>query len=176
MTMPKTPVNASCNRGFTLIELMIAVAVVSILATIAVTAYTSQVQKSRRTDARSALLDIAGREEKLFSTANAYSALPSDLGYGAVGVPWPITVGSGYYQVYVCISTTAVGTTATSTPCVAASTATAGTSYVVAALAYASTQLADTSCQYFAVDNTGTQFATSSNTGSGTDTTSTCWQ
>ena len=34
----------------------------------------SQVKKSRRTDARNALLDIAGREEKLFSVANAYSA------------------------------------------------------------------------------------------------------
>jgi len=47
--------------GFTLIELMVTVAIVTILATIAVTSYTSQIQKSRRTEAKSALLDLAGR-------------------------------------------------------------------------------------------------------------------
>jgi type IV pilus assembly protein PilE len=101
--MKKTtpPMANVLSRGFSLLELMIAVAIVAILATIATTAYTSQVQKSRRTDARSALLDLAGREEKLFSTTNAYSAAPSDLGYGAVGAVWPQTVGSGYYQVSV---------------------------------------------------------------------------
>jgi type IV pilus assembly protein PilE len=97
----KAPANRISSRGFSLIELMITIAIVAILASIATAAYTTQVQKSRRTDARSALLDLAGREEKLFSTSNAYSDLPSDLGYGAVGAGWPITVGSGYYQVTV---------------------------------------------------------------------------
>lgn len=84
--------------GFTLIELMVTVAVVAILGTIAMASYSSQIQKSRRTDARTAILDLAGREERLFSATNAYSATPSDLGYAGV---WPITVGSGYYQVTV---------------------------------------------------------------------------
>ena len=75
------------TQGFSLIELMVTVAIVAILATIAAVTYTKQVQKSRRTDARSAVMDLAGREEKLFSTTNAYSLLPSDLGYGAVGDP-----------------------------------------------------------------------------------------
>ena len=148
MTMPKAPVNAASNRGFTLIELLIAVAVVSILSTIAVTAYTSQVQKSRRTDARSALLDLAGREEKLFSTANAYSALPSDLGYGAVGVPWPITVGSGYYQVSV------------TTP--------DSQSYSITATPLGA-QLNDTTCASLSVNQLGAQTST------GTGTAATCW-
>ena len=69
-------------KGFTLIELMITVAVVAILGSIAMASYTSQIQKSRRTDARSAVMDLAGREEKLFSTVNAYSGTASDLGYG----------------------------------------------------------------------------------------------
>jgi len=69
--------------GFTLIELMIAVAIVGILATIAATSYQRQVIQSHRTDARTALLDLAGREEKLFSTTNQYTAIPSALGYGA---------------------------------------------------------------------------------------------
>ncbi len=71
------------QTGFTLIELMITVAIVGILATIAATSYQSQIVKSRRTDARTALLDMAGREEKLFSTTNAYGTTPASLGYGS---------------------------------------------------------------------------------------------
>jgi type IV pilus assembly protein PilE len=148
MTMPTTPVNVGSNRGFTLIELLIAVAIVAILATIAVAAYTSQVQKSRRTDARSALLDIAGREEKLFSTANAYSAVPSDLGYGAVAAVWPITVGSGYYQVTVLVPT--------------------ADTYSITATPFG-TQLNDTTCASLSVNQLGAQTST------GTGTAATCW-
>jgi type IV pilus assembly protein PilE len=156
MRMPKASVNATSNRGFTLIELMIAVAVVSILATIAVASYSSQVKKSRRTDARSALLDLAGREEKLFSTANAYSALPSDLGYGAVGTLWPIKVGSDYYQVFVTSpDPTQVGI---------------AESYSITAVPVpGSTQAGDTTCLSLSVNQLGAQ----TSTGSGTA--ATCW-
>jgi type IV pilus assembly protein PilE len=153
MTMPTAPVNTATNRGFTLIELLIAVAIVSILATIAVAAYTSQVQKSRRTDARSALLDIAGREEKLFSTANAYSAVPSDLGYGAVAAVWPITVGSGYYQVTVVVPDPAQG---------------AADTYSITATPLG-TQLNDTTCASLSVNQLGAQ---SSNPAANA---ATCW-
>jgi type IV pilus assembly protein PilE len=151
MTMPTAPVNAASNRGFTLIELMIAVAVVSILATIAVASYTSYVKKSRRTDARSALLDLAGREEKLFSVANAYSNLPSDLGYGGA---WPVTVGSGYYQV----------TVVSPDP-----TQPAGTpSYFIKAVPVG-TQASDTTCTELDVNQLGAQSAIPAAN------TSTCW-
>jgi type IV pilus assembly protein PilE len=154
MTMPTASVKVTTNRGFSLIELLIAVAVVAILATIAVAAYTSQVQKSRRTDARSALLDIAGREEKLFSTANAYSDVPSDLGYGAVAAAWPITVGSGYYQVSVAVPDPAQGPAA-------------GT-YSITAIPLG-TQLNDTTCASLSVNQLGAQTST------GTGTAATCW-
>ena len=84
---------------------MIAVAIVGILATIAATSYQRQVIQSHRTDARTALLDLAGREEKLFSTTNAYSAIPSVLGYGtattAVSFPVGSSNGTNYYNVLI---------------------------------------------------------------------------
>ena len=151
----KAPANRISSRGFTLIELMITVAIVAILASIATAAYTSQVQKSRRTDARSALLDLAGREEKLFSTSNAYSDLPSDLGYGPVGGPgWPITVGSGYYQVTVLTPDPNQG-------------GAAGT-YLITANSFGM-QVNDSACTSLSVNQLGAQTST------GTGTAATCW-
>ena len=60
-------------RGFTLIELMITIVVGVILMIIAVSSYGTQVRKSRRTDAKTAVLDLAGREERNFSTTNTYA-------------------------------------------------------------------------------------------------------
>src|SRR5580692_8078769 len=90
------PLRRGSSRGFTLIELMVTVAIVGILATIAVASYQYEIQKSRRTDARSALMDLAGREEKLFSVTNAYSTDPVALGYGTL-----TPVGNGYYNVII---------------------------------------------------------------------------
>jgi type IV pilus assembly protein PilE len=133
--------------GFTLIELMITVAVVAILGSIAMASYTNQIQKSRRTDARSAVMDLAGREEKLFSTVNAYSGTASDLGYG--GAPFPITIGSGYYSVNVVVPNPPI-------------------SFVVTATAIGS-QAQDTKCATLSVDQLGSQTST------GTETAATCW-
>src|SRR5580692_264188 len=88
--------------GFTLIELMIAVVIVAIIAAIALPAYTQQTQKARRAEARNALLDIAGREERFLSVSNAYSQLPSDVGYGGAAWPQNVTPNS-YYSVTVTV-------------------------------------------------------------------------
>lgn len=61
------------SKGFTLIELMIAVAVVGILAAIAYPSYQDSVRKSRRADAKSALLDAA-HERTVFTENNQYTA------------------------------------------------------------------------------------------------------
>jgi type IV pilus assembly protein PilE len=161
--------------GFTLIELMVVVLVAAILVAIAVPSYQSQIQHARRTDAKTALLDAAVREEKYRSLSNSYTVAPDKLGYASL----PIQIGSNnYYWLNVCVGSATVSTAAT-TPCpTTTSSGTSLTSFVVSAVPVAGTsQAGDTSCQYFAVDNTGVQYSTDSTTGSGTtDTTSTCWQ
>ena len=56
------------SRGFTLVELMVVIVIASILMAIAVPSYKNSIRKSRRTDAKTALLDLAGREERFNST------------------------------------------------------------------------------------------------------------
>jgi type IV pilus assembly protein PilE len=131
------------RRGFTLIELMVTVAIVATLAAIAYPVFTTQILKSRRTEARTALLDLAARAERLYSTTNSYVGastpnrlLPVDLGYASTDA-WPLPVGSGFYT----ITTNATATTFTFT-------ATA-----------AGVQAKDTQCATFSVDNTGNQSA-----------------
>lgn len=69
------------NHGFTLIELMIAVAIVGILAAIAYPSYLDQVRKSKRSDARSLVLQTANRQERYFTTHYEYAGSMKDLGY-----------------------------------------------------------------------------------------------
>lgn len=149
MPKQKPPPNFA-QGGFTLVELMVTVAIVAILATIAATSYTSQVQKSRRTDARSALLDLAGREEKIYSTTNTYTATLATLGYTSN------LVGSGYYTVAV-VSPDNSQAAAATIP-----------TYLITATAVNS-QVGDTQCATLSVNQTGAQTST------GTATPATCW-
>ena len=68
------------SRGFTLIELMIAVAVVAILAMIAIPTYTAQMVKGRRSSAEAVLLDIAQRQQQYLLDSRAYAPNVAALG------------------------------------------------------------------------------------------------
>src|SRR5882724_411021 len=83
------------SRGFTLVELMVVIVIASILMAIAIPSYKNSIRKSRRTDAKTALLDLAGREERFFSTNGRYSQTPAELGYP--GTSWGTVFGGGYY-------------------------------------------------------------------------------
>lgn len=140
------------DHGFTLIELMVAMVVLALLLSISVPTYKSQIRKSRRTEAKTAVLDLAGREERLYSVTNAYSQVPSDLGYAASAATFPMNVGNGYFQVNV----TAAATT-----------------FTITATAITTDQLLDTACKTFTIVQTGVQTAQNS---SSVDNTTTCWR
>ena len=72
-------IHPSHRRGFTLIELMIVVAVIGILATIAYPSYQDYIRKARRIDAQSVMLDIQLLQEKYRVNHVSYGSL-TDLG------------------------------------------------------------------------------------------------
>lgn len=68
--------------GFSLMELMIVLAVISILVAIAVPSYTEYVLRGKRAEARAALMDAAARQERHYSDNYEYAQKFSDLGVG----------------------------------------------------------------------------------------------
>jgi len=60
------------KKGFTLIELMITVAIVGILAAVAYPSYQAQVRKTKRADCETALLSLANAMERDYTQNGAY--------------------------------------------------------------------------------------------------------
>lgn len=60
------------NRGLTLIELMVVVAIIGILAAVVVSAYDSSVRKSRRNGAESDLTTLAQYMERIYTENSTY--------------------------------------------------------------------------------------------------------
>lgn len=121
----------SKNRGFTLIELVIVLSVIAILSAIAINSYRDYVLRSSRTEAMTALMELAQRQEEHFGNREFYADSLSTLNY-------PATTPSELYQLQIPASTTR--------------------SYTLRATAINS-QLQDNTCRTFELTDLGQQSA-----------------
>ncbi|CAA6814589.1 MAG: Fimbrial protein [uncultured Thiotrichaceae bacterium] len=147
------------NNGFTLIELMIVVAIIGILSAIAYPNYTRYVQESKRTDAMVAIMSAAQSQEKFFSQNLRYAFSQADLGISASSENDLYTVSISGLESdgsTVCI--------ATSTSCM---------SYTITATAKSgASQYHDTNCRKMTYTNVGVKSAEDSDG----NTSSVCWE
>ena len=90
------------NRGFTLVELLVAMVVMGIITSIAMVSYRTFAVESRRTTATTALSDAASRQEQFFLNNKTYTTT-----VGAGGLNVSTTVDGGYYVLSVVTPTAA---------------------------------------------------------------------
>jgi type IV pilus assembly protein PilE len=142
--------------GVTLVELMVAIAVLAIIASVGYPMYALQLQKARRADARSAVMELAMAQEREFAVFGHYSepSAPRPAGITVGGAGSAPGVGSvlnadieriaGQYGAFYSfnVATNLAGDTFTIT-----ATPTGG-------------QRDDTDCASFSIDQTGAKVAT----------------
>jgi type IV pilus assembly protein PilE len=131
--------HARRQRGFSLVELMVTVAILAVISSLAVSAYSGYTRRAHRTEARIALLSIQTAQEKWFLQNNAYAQSLATL----VAAP-PAGLG---------LNLTSTGLTPNSYYQVSFTAATA-TTYTVRAAAYGA-QTADTACLAFTISDSG---------------------
>lgn len=86
----------SRDAGFTLIELLITVTIIGIIAAIAYPSYTRHLRDTQRTDAQSALTDMANRLEKFYFQCNGYNKITTTNYVPIVGGSIAACDGLGY--------------------------------------------------------------------------------
>ena len=98
-------------HGFTLIELMITVAIVAILAAIAYPSYAAYIRKGKRATAQAALMDLAGKEQSYLLDRRVYTTVLADTGFAT-----PAEIQAAYTISVACTPADCSGFTATATP------------------------------------------------------------
>ena len=96
---PRSPA-ARSSKGFSLIELMIVVAIVGILAAIAIPSFRTYIQKSKTTEATTFLGEIRQREEAYRAEFGTYCAAPvaPRATPTNASVAWSVAAGSPWNQ------------------------------------------------------------------------------
>jgi len=143
--------------GFTLIELMVVVAIIGVLAAIAYPSYTTSVQKSKRTGAKVAVMEVAQAQERFFSINMRYAPDMTTLGLG----------NTDNYDINVAGLQSDGSTACSASNCI--------TYKAEAKVKTGSPQEGDGLCQLFTLTHTGVQAANDAKDGAGTDTSSVCW-
>ena len=78
-------------RGFTLIELIIVIAIVALLVAVALPSYRDHVRKSRRAEAQAYMMSVAGRQQQFLVDTRAYAAT-----LATINIPTPTDVSTSY--------------------------------------------------------------------------------
>jgi len=105
--------------GFTLIELMIVVAIVGILASIAYPSYLDSVLKGRRAEGRAALTDLMQQQERYMTQNNTYFAFANNAGVTTpASVPFKTYSGDSGTNMAYFLSATACSADTTIRDCV----------------------------------------------------------
>ena len=82
-------ISNTCNTGFTLIELMVVIVIISLLAMAAIPSYNTSVAKARRADAQSSLANFANAMERHFTEKGTYLGAAGTPGTPTnTGAPW----------------------------------------------------------------------------------------
>ena len=103
--------------GFTLIELMIVVAIIGLLAAVAFPSYSNHVIRAAREGAQTELVDLAALQEKIYLNSNAYTGNVTTAYDGTAAGGLGITTGRTRDAKYTFSATTAAQTfTLTATP------------------------------------------------------------
>ncbi|WP_301415104.1 type IV pilin protein [Microbulbifer spongiae] len=134
--------NGYGHSGFTLIEVMVVVAIIGIIAALAYPSYMEHVRKSNRTEAKVVLNDVAQRLQRCFT---AYSAYNNDACTVAGAISDGNTIDSehGYYSIAGVLTPTTFVLTATAVS--------------------GSPQAGDKRCKTLSLDQAGKRDATGSN-------------
>ena len=152
--------NNKFKKGFTLIEMMIVVAILGIISAIALPSYTEYVRKGKRADAKVELLRIAQLQESYFVQNLSYA---KDLTTGTGGLGLGATVESEQNEYTMSISTVIPA------GCTGVTGANACTGYTI--LAEGNGGQENDRCGDFTLTNTGVK----NTTGTG-ETTARCWK
>lgn len=126
-------------KGFTLVELLIAVAIVAILAAYASPSYLEYTRKAKRSTAKQVLLEAVARQETFRAQTLGYGRNMTNLGYGSNALITP----DGFYSVAVSAAAPATGR---------------ATSYTITATALG--DQAKDKCDGFSIDNVGNRGVT----------------